>query len=67
MAIARAILMQPDALIMDEPFSGLDKENIINTQQLLSDAIKILNIPAVMVTHSLEHIDKMHCKEIIKI
>ena len=66
-AIARAILMQPDALIMDEPFSGLDKENIINTQQLLSHAIKILNIPAVMVTHSLEHIDKMYCKEIIKI
>ena len=66
-ALARAILMQPDALIMDEPFSGLDKENIINTQQLLSDAIKILNIPAVMVTHSLEHIDKMNCKEIIKI
>ena len=59
--------MQPKALIMDEPFSGLDKDNIVNTQLLIKYAIETLNIPAVLVTHSLEHLDEIHCKEIIKI
>jgi iron(III) transport system ATP-binding protein len=66
-AIARAILMHPRALILDEPFSGLDKENIIRTQNLIQSAIKILNIPAIIVTHSLEHLQDMDSKEIVKI
>jgi iron(III) transport system ATP-binding protein len=66
-AIARAILMHPRALILDEPFSGLDKENIIRTQNLIQSAIKILNIPAIIVTHSLEYLQDMDSKEIVKI
>jgi ABC-type uncharacterized transport system YnjBCD ATPase subunit len=59
--------MHPRALILDEPFSGLDKENIIRTQNLIQSAIKILNIPAIIVTHSLEHLQDMDSKEIVKI
>ena len=66
-AIARAILMHPRALILDEPFSGLDKENIIRTQNLIQSAIKIFNIPAIIVTHSLEYLQDMDSKEIVKI
>ena len=66
-AIARAILMYPKLLIMDEPFSGLDKENILETQCLIKDSIKILNIPAVIVTHSLEYLEDLGNKEIIRI
>ena len=54
-AIARAILMHPKLLLMDEPFSALDKENIKSVQELINFAVKTLNIPAVIVTHSLEH------------
>tara|TARA_B100000780_G_scaffold210458_1_gene150425 strand:- start:1092 stop:1718 length:627 start_codon:yes stop_codon:yes gene_type:complete len=66
-AIARAVLMHPELLIMDEPFSGLDKENILETQHLIKDSIKILNIPAVIVTHSLEYLEDLGNKEIIRI
>ena len=66
-AIARAILMHPQALIFDEPFSGLDKENIVETQNLIQDAIRVLNIPGIIVTHSLEHLQNIDTRMIVKI
>lgn len=66
-AIARAILMHPQALIFDEPFSGLDKENIVETQNLIQDAISVLNIPGIIVTHSLEHLQDIDTRMIVKI
>ena len=66
-AIARAILMHPQALIFDEPFSGLDKENIVETQNLIQDAIRVLNIPGIIVTHSLEHLKDIDTRMIVKI
>ncbi len=66
-AIARAILMHPKALIFDEPFSGLDKENIVETQNLIQDAIRVLNIPGIIVTHSLEHLQDIDTRMIVKI
>jgi ABC-type Fe3+/spermidine/putrescine transport system ATPase subunit len=66
-AIARAILMHPKLLLMDEPFSALDKENIKNVQKLINISVKTLNIPAVIVTHSLEHLEEMVDKNILKI
>lgn len=66
-AIARAILMHPKLLLMDEPFSALDKENIKNVQKLINISVKTLNIPAVIVTHSLEHLEELVDKNILKI
>ena len=66
-AIARAILMHPKLLLMDEPFSALDKENIKSVQELINFAVKTLNIPAVIVTHSLEHLDELVDENILKL
>lgn len=53
-ALARIILMKPDALLLDEPFSALDRPIRESLRDLVVDLSEELNIPVVFVTHDLE-------------
>ena len=53
MAIARAMLMQPDILLADEPTAGLDSENIIEALSLLRSAADN-GASVLLVTHESE-------------
>ena len=53
MAIARAMLMQPDILLADEPTAGLDSENIIGALSLLRSAADN-GASVLLVTHESE-------------
>ena len=52
-ACLRAIISNPDALLLDEPFSSLDKKTMKSFQHFLFDYVKKLNIPCVIVSHRL--------------
>ena len=52
-ACLRAIVSNPDTLLLDEPFSSLDKKTMESFQNFLFDCIKKLNIPCVIVSHRL--------------
>ena len=52
-ACLRAIISNPDALLLDEPFSSLDKTTINSFQKFLLNYIKELNIPCIIVSHRL--------------
>jgi len=52
-ACLRAIVSNPDALLLDEPFSSLDKKTMKSFQKFLFDYVKKLNIPCIIVSHSL--------------
>ena len=52
-ACLRAIISNPNALLLDEPFSSLDKKTINSFQKFLFDYVKKLNIPCVIVSHRL--------------
>ena len=52
-ACLRAIISNPNALLLDEPFSSLDKKTMKSFQKFLFDLVIKLNIPCVIVSHRL--------------
>ena len=47
--------MEPQLLIMDEPFSNLDGDLSRKTQKLIDNVINKLDIPCLIVTHNNEN------------
>ena len=62
-AIARALAPEPAAILMDEPFSGLDPGLRGSVREAALSAIREAGIPALLVTHdpaeALEHADQI--------
>jgi len=50
-SLLRALLAEPQALLLDEPFSRLDKTLRIAFREWVFDAVRARNIPVVLVTH----------------
>ena len=55
-ALARALLAQPQALLLDEPFSRLDAALRVRMRALVFGMIKARGIPALLVTHDAQDI-----------
>lgn len=53
-AIARTLNLDPDLLLMDEPFSSLDVPTRENLQDLIHDLLIEYGITLILVTHSIE-------------
>ncbi len=52
-AIGRALLCQPDLLLMDEPLTSLDQDKKDELIKYIVKINEILNIPAIYVSHSI--------------
>jgi molybdate transport system ATP-binding protein len=52
-ALARALIRRPDLVLLDEPFSALDKPLRLEMQQFLKAIRLEFNIPLILVTHDL--------------
>ena len=53
-ALLRAILMKPKILLLDEPFSNLDKDNIIAAQKIIIQIISLFDIPCLLISHDIQ-------------
>ena len=66
-AIARSMLMKPSALLMDEPFSNLDSENVVSAQKLISNFMKDMQIPCILVTHDTNQLEFLNISKKIEL
>ena len=66
-SIARAILMKPSLLLLDEPFSNLDSENIESAQKLILKVVEKLKIPCVIVTHDTKNLEVLDVSQQINL
>lgn len=57
--IARAMIMMPDVLLMDEPFSALDQKTRDDMQDLIVDIWKNHKLTILFVTHALDEAIKI--------
>lgn len=53
-SLLRALLAEPEALLLDEPFSRLDKPLRVAFRTLVFERLKALGIPALLVSHDEE-------------
>lgn len=56
-ALMRMLLSKPKALLLDEPFSGLDAALRAQIRQLVFEHAKARHLPVLMVTHDREDAD----------
>jgi phospholipid/cholesterol/gamma-HCH transport system ATP-binding protein len=58
-ALARAIVMDPDILIYDEPFAGLDPISMGVVMRLIRSLNDALDISSIVVTHDVQEISQI--------
>jgi ABC-2 type transport system ATP-binding protein len=66
LAIAQAIMEDPDVLVLDEPTNGLDKKSTLKIRELLKKINKEKRTTIIMTSHDAQDIDSL-CKEVIEL
>ncbi|MFM2036089.1 MAG: hypothetical protein RL459_1354 [Pseudomonadota bacterium] len=58
-ALMRALLAEPQALLLDEPYAKLDSALRERMRQLIAQQVKVRQIPVLLVTHDTQDISDL--------
>lgn len=64
-ALARALIGRPELLLLDEPFSALDRPIRVKMQNVIKDIRSEFAIPVLLVTHDFSEVQKMADRVIV--
>ncbi|MCL4474014.1 MAG: ATP-binding cassette domain-containing protein [Actinobacteria bacterium] len=64
-ALARALIGRPELLMLDEPFSALDRPFRARMQNIIRDIRSEFSIPVILVTHDYSEVDNLADKVIV--
>ncbi len=58
-ALSRALIIEPDLLLLDEPLSALDVRKQVAMRRDLRERIHACNVPSIIVTHDLKDVSSI--------
>jgi len=58
-SIARSLVLEPDILLLDEPYSGLDTMSIENLQDTLQTISRVRGVSMLIVSHQVDELIKI--------
>jgi ABC-2 type transport system ATP-binding protein len=59
LALARALLHEPDLLVLDEPANGLDPAGVVEIRHLLQELVRERGVTVFMSSHILPEVDRL--------
>ena len=66
MALARALIFEPDLVLLDEPMSGIDAASVSFMEQMIRDYVQQYHKTVIMITHNARQAQEL-CDSVVRL